>query len=99
MSGCAALSVIPLPASNQQVGINPITHSPMNIFKRLYITWLTQKIAFKVWRSMSFHNTGDMKEYVDPISMIDATVDRVLHMYRYNKKLRARFDKEENLID
>ena len=48
---------------------------------------------------MSFHNTGDMKEYVDPISMIDATVDRVLHMYRYNKKLRARFDKEENLVD
>ena len=65
----------------------------MSIFKRLYITWLTQKVAFKVWRSMSFHNPASTEDYVDPIYMIDATVDRILHMYLYNKKLRARFDK------
>ena len=66
----------------------------MNIFKRLYITWLTQKVAFKVWQSMSFRNSGDMEVYVDPICMIDITVDRILHMYRYNKKWRARFEKD-----
>lgn len=66
----------------------------MNVFKRIYITWLTQKVALKVWQSMSFHNTGSVEEYVDPISMIDTTVDRILHMYRYNKKWRARFEKD-----
>ncbi len=69
----------------------------MSIFKRLYITWLTQKVAFKVWQSMSFHNSGDMEVYVDPICMIDITVDRILHMYRYNEKLRVQFDKKIDL--
>lgn len=82
MSGCAVLSVIPLPASNQQVGINPIAHSPMNIFKRLYITWLTQKVARWVW---SNPHSYDEERGRNQIDMIEETVNIILHMYQYDK--------------
>ena len=54
----------------------------MNIFKRLYITWLTKKVAHWVW---SNPHSYDEKRGRGQIDMIEATVDLILHMYQYNE--------------
>lgn len=50
----------------------------MSIFKRLYITWLTQKVAFVVWKSP--YMSRDSMCY-EPWIYIGVTVDKILNKY------------------
>lgn len=54
----------------------------MNIFKRLYITWLTQKVARWVWNNPHSYDERRGRSQID---MIEETVNIILYMYQYDE--------------